>query len=102
MIDSGLTRKVKTLHRDLGWALVMSREGVLSESAYQRLHERFQDASSALAGRADRRLTGDGGPGCDETAQDVSSTRDIAGWLHFLESVVSPHSTVAAPTLGPE
>jgi hypothetical protein len=87
MIGSGLTRKVMTLQRDLGWALLMSREGVLSNGTYLRLLERFQDTSAALTGG------GTQSRGVDTIASaeapgDPPGT--IVGWIRYLESFIPP------------
>jgi hypothetical protein len=102
MIDSGLTRRVKTLHRDLGWALVMSREGVLSEAAFQRLQERFTDMSSALSSRQDWLPDREQGPDLVQPGAEVNSASAIADWLRYLDPVINPRPVVPELTLGPK
>jgi hypothetical protein len=98
LIDSGLTRKVKTLQRDLGWALLMSREGVLSEETFRRLLERFQDTSAALSSNRTRHAADDPvSPGLITS----NPPRVIADWIQYLESVIRPHLIRTETRSGP-
>lgn len=86
MIDGWLARKIKTLYRDLGWALAMNRENVLSESTLQRLKERFLDVSSELSSQNSRSFT----PDVPSASRDVMRGSDpastIADWLNYLQA----------------
>lgn len=98
LIDSGLTRKVRTLQRDLGWALLMCREGVLSDETFRRLLERFQDTSTALSGNRTRHDAEDRVlPGHVAS----SPPRVIADWIQYLESYIRPHLIRTEPRSGP-
>jgi hypothetical protein len=98
MIESGLTRKVKTLQRDLGWALLMSREGVLSEETFRRLLERLQDTSAALSGSG----TQPPGVGLSVTVGAAGDPPGaIAGWIRYLESFIRPPLITPGSRSGP-